>query len=403
MRRLSALSFAAVAVLMLTGADWLQFRGSDTTGVAAGPAPPTSWSAEKNIAWAADLPGRGLSGPIVIGGRVVITASSGFQQDRLHVLCLSVKSGELLWERQYWATGRTQTHKKMCVATPTPASDGKRIFAFYSSNDLACLDLDGNLLWYRGLGRDFSNASNSLGMASSPIVVGDTLIVQMESDDDAIATGINVATGLARWKIKRPSKANWTSPALLTGATANDDLVLLQSSSGVTAVHPRTGKVAWTFDEGASTIPSSVVGDRTTLFVPSKGITALRPVAGSDSTPEILWQRANLSPSTASPFFYRSRIFTVNRAGVLSCANAATGDRLWQLRLQGPFTATPVAAGGYIFLVNEKGLGQVVKPGAKRGEVVGQGDFGDTILATPAISNGAFYVRSDKHLWKIAK
>jgi outer membrane protein assembly factor BamB len=388
---------------MLTGADWLQFRGSDTTGVAAGAAPPASWSAEKNIAWTADLPGRGLSGPIVIGDRVVITASSGFQQDRLHVLCLSVKSGKLLWERQFWATGRTQTHEKMCVATPTPASDGKRIFAFFSSNDLACLDLDGNLLWYRGLGRDFSNASNSLGMASSPIVVSDTLIVQMESDDDALATGLNVATGLARWKIKRPSSANWTSPALLKGTAATSDLVLLQSSAGVTAVHPRTGEIAWTFDEGASTISSSVVGEGTTLFVPSKGITALRPVADSDSTPEILWQRANLSPSTASPFFYRSRIFTVNGAGVLSCADAATGDRVWQLRLQGPFTATPVVAGGHIFLFNEKGLGQVVKPGAKRGEIVGKSDLGETILATPAIANGALYIRTDRHLWRIAK
>ena len=110
-----------------------------------------------------------------------------------------------------------------------------------------------------------------------------------------------------------------------------------------------------------------------------------------------------MSPSTASPFFYHSRIFTVNRAGVLSCADAATGDRVWQLRLQGPFAATPIAAGGHIFLVNEKGLGQVVKPGAKRGELVGKGDFGETILATPAIANGALYVRSDRHLWKIAK
>lgn len=401
MRRLSFLCFAA-AVLMLTGADWLGFRGPDSSGVARGPAPPTSWSETENVAWKAELPGRGLSGPIVIGGRVVVTASSGFRQDRLHVLCFSRESGRQLWERQFWATGRTQTHRKMCVATPTPLSDGERIFAFYSSNDLACLDLEGNLLWYRGLGRDFPNASNSLGMASSPIVVGETLIVQVESDDDALATGIDVDTGVARWKIERPQRANWTSPVLWKGRTPGSELVLLQSSRGLSAVRPRTGEVVWSFDEGAATIPSSVV-EGTTIFVPSHGITALRPVPRGDSAPEILWQKANLGPGTPSPVVYGERLFTVNRSGVLTAADVETGDRLWQLRLKGPFTATPVVAGGHLFFFNEEGLGQVVRPDAATGEIVGEGELGETILGTPAVADGALYVRSDEHLWKIAR
>ena len=100
---------------------------------------------------------------------------------------------------------------------------------------------------------------------------------------------------------------------------------------------------------------------------------------------------------------YDSHLFTVNRAGVVACADLKTGKRLWQLRLKGPFTSSPVAAGGHLFFFNEKGLGQVVKPGAKSGTIAGEGDLGETILATPAIANGAVYVRSDGHLWKIAK
>ena len=106
-----------------------------------------------------------------------LTASSGVEQDRLHVVCLSTKTGAKLWERQFWATGRTMTHPKTCVAANTPCSDGQRLFCQFSSNDILCLDLDGNVLWLRGLGRDYPNASNSLGMAASPIVVGDTLVV----------------------------------------------------------------------------------------------------------------------------------------------------------------------------------------------------------------------------------
>jgi outer membrane protein assembly factor BamB len=403
MHRLLSVCLAAAAATLLTGADWLQFRGSDTTGVAQGPAPPVSWSGDENIAWKAELPGRGLSGAIVIGERVYLTASSGFEQDRLHVLCFSDETGEKLWERQFWATGRTQTHSKMCVATPTPASDGERIFAFFSSNDLVCLDLDGNLLWYRGLGHDFPNASNSLGMASSPLVTDETLIVQVESDDDAFATGIDVATGVARWKIDRPEAANWTSPALLKGGDKDGgNLVLLQSSKGLSAVKPRTGEQVWAYGDGASTIPSSVVNGET-IFVPSNGITALRPIATGDSSPEVLWQQANLAPSTASPFVYEGRLYSVNRAGAVTCADLKTGERIWQLRLTGPFTSTPVAAGGYLYFFNEKGQGQVVKPGETEGTIAGQGDLGETILATPAIANGALYVRSDGYLWKIAR
>ncbi|MCA9117363.1 MAG: PQQ-binding-like beta-propeller repeat protein, partial [Planctomycetaceae bacterium] len=234
--------FAALAIACLTGADWLQFRGNDANGVAESPVPPDQID---QVAWKVSLPGRGLSGPTVVGDQVVLSASSGFNDDRLHVLSFDAATGEQQWERQFWATGRTQCHQKMCVATPQIASDGERLFAFYSSNDLVCLDLEGNLLWYRGLGADFPNASNSLGMSSSPLVVGNTVIVQVESDAEAFSMGVNVENGLTRWKIDRPRASNWTSPALLRKAEGDRDLVLLQSREGLAAVRPETGETVW--------------------------------------------------------------------------------------------------------------------------------------------------------------
>ncbi|MCA9051046.1 MAG: PQQ-binding-like beta-propeller repeat protein, partial [Planctomycetaceae bacterium] len=110
--------------------DWRQFRGNLTNSVAEGETLPTDLSGG-SIAWQVELPGRGLSGPIVIGSQVILTASSGYAQDRLHILSFDAQTGETQWERQFAATGRTVCHEKMCVATPTPASDGERIFAFY--------------------------------------------------------------------------------------------------------------------------------------------------------------------------------------------------------------------------------------------------------------------------------
>jgi outer membrane protein assembly factor BamB len=388
-----------IAVGLCCGADWPQFRGPMTNNVATSDAPPTLVDQE-SIAWTADLEGRGASGPIVVGDKVFLTCTTGFKQDQLHVLCFDAKTGEKLWDRQFWATGRTQCHNKMCVATPTPASDGKRVFATFSSNDVVCLDLDGNLLWIRGLSHDFPNASNSLGMASSPIVVGETLIVPVENDDDSFTTGLDVKTGIARWKIKRPRVANWTSPAILKPSPDAETLVLLQSSEGVDAIYPETGDTAWKYDQGAGRIPSTTVGDNT-LYIPSNGLTALTPGSSSEP-PKVLWQEQKLSPATASPLVYQKKVFTVNRAGVLTCANPEDGEVIWRLRLKGPFSATPIAAGNHLYLVNEKGLLQVVQVGADEGKQTGEIDLKETILATPAIADNALFLRSDKHLWKIS-
>jgi outer membrane protein assembly factor BamB len=383
------------------GEDWRQFRGNDGTSVSKETGLPTTWSATENIAWKVALPGRGLSSPIIIGDRAFLTCSSGFRQDRLHVVCFNVSDGSVRWERQFTATGRTMTFPKICNATPSPASDGQRIFALFSSNDLVCLDLDGNLQWFRGLTFDHPNVSNSLGMASSPVVVGDTLVAQVENDSQSLATGVDVATGLSRWTIERPKRANWTSAVTLTKASGHDeDLVLLQSSEGISAVQPTTGKSVWSYKDGASTIPSSVISDGI-VYIPSQGITALRPPRGS-ANPEVLWRATKLGPSTPSPLAYDGRLYSVNGAGVLLSADIKTGEEKWKLRLTGPFSGTPVAAGGLLYFFNEKGLCQVVKPGDASGEIIASNDLGEMFLCTPAVANGAIYVRSDSTFWKIA-
>src|SRR5688572_27351018 len=138
--------FAVFASVSFAAGDWPQFRGPSGNSVVNDPALPTKIEA-KNIQWAIDLPGRGLSSPIIVGDRIFVTCATGPKQDRLHVICFNAKDGTKRWERQFTATGRTMAHEKTSVAAPTPASDGERVFAIFSSNDLVCLDLEGNLIW----------------------------------------------------------------------------------------------------------------------------------------------------------------------------------------------------------------------------------------------------------------
>jgi len=399
MNRFSAILFF-LAALQAHAGDWRQFRGPEGSGVSDELNLPAQLDARKNIAWKIALPGRGISSPIIVGDRIFVTCSSGAQQDRLHVICFNAGDGSKRWERQFWATGRTTCHEKISVAAPTPASDGERIYALFSSNDLFCLDLDGNLLWMRGLMRDYPNASNGHGLASSPIVVAGVLIAQIETDGEAFVAGIDVATGQNRWKLERPKKANWTSP-LVIRSTNGTPFVILQGSTGLAAIDPSTGAQIWKYTEGAATLPSSVVrGDL--LFVPSFGITTLQ-ISSDGKSFKQLWRANQLRPSTASPLVANDRIFTLNDAGVLTCGDLIEGKRLWQLRLTGPYSATPVATGKFLYLVNEKGLAQVVDTSGVEGMVVSELDLGEDMIGTPSIANGGLYFRSDGHLWKITK
>ena len=399
-RTLLALIAVSLAAVSLLAADWPQFRGPHGNGVSDETDVPATLDAAKSVAWTVDLPGRGLSSPIIIGDRIIITCASGPQQERLHVFCFNVKDGSKRWERQFWATGRTMTQSKTSVAAPTPVSDGQRIFAQFSSNDLICLDLDGNLLWLRGLTRDYPNASNSIGLSSSPVVVGDALIVQVETDCDSFVAGIDVATGVNRWKRERPHNRNWSSPVVFADKPGRQ-VVAIQGLGGVITVLPATGETVWNRTNESANISSPTPGDGV-LYISSRALVALQ--ADSEShTPKELWRNHLIAPGTSSPLVLGDRVFTLAGAGKLSCGKAATGERLWTLQLKGPFSSSLVAAGGKLYAVNEKGIVFIVDISKPQGEILSQLDLGQTILCTPAIANGAIYIRSDGKLWKFVK
>jgi outer membrane protein assembly factor BamB len=384
-------------------ADWPQFRGPDSTGVAANASIPT----KLKIDWAAPLPGRGLSSPIVIGDRVFVTCASGSKQERLHLICFSYADGGKIWERQLQATGRTMSHPKTSVAAPTPCSDGSRIFAIWSSNDLAAFDLEGNLLWLRGLTADYANASNSLGMASSPIVIGTTVVVMIENDSESYSLGIDTATGRNSWKLERPKSANWTSPISWRMDAQSNPVAVLQSSKGLLAVDAGSGSKLWEYTGGASTMSSSVVADGK-VFAVSNGITALAPKTNSN-TPTQVWNSRQINPATVSPLVLGGQLFSINGAGIITSADTATGQVKWKVRLTGPFSSSPVGAGPYLVAVNEAGLVQVVDIAGSEGVSAGQFQLPlnqaakELILCTPALSAGHLFVRSDSNLWRLGK
>lgn len=400
------LSLAAVAVGLFAGADWTHFRGNDTNSVSPEKNLPVTFGPGKNVAWKVPLPGRGPSGPIAVAGRVVVTTASGPREDRLHVLCFDARTGELRWERQLWATGSVVYNPFGGVAAPTPASDGRLVFAFYSSNDLACFDLDGNLKWYRGLGHDWPAVRNDVGMASSPLVLGRTVIVQLDTPEDSFVAGIDTQSGQTRWRLDREKGAIWASPTVWRGKTREDDLALLQSRSRLSAHHPQTGKLIWEYEAQCHSISSATTcGD--CIYLPAWGLHALRYDPATRGVKLLWYNKDRLSSSDQSPVVHGGRTYTIGSKSILDCGDAASGERLWQLRLKGPIWASPVLAAGdrdhagRLYCVNHDGLVQVVELGEK-GKVIGTGQLDSTTVATPAVADGAIYFRTEGHLWKVS-
>ena len=391
---------AALLIIGLTGGlavaaapvGWPAFQGPLGSG---GAALAFDGLGEQSVAWRVNLPGRGLSTPVVIGDKVIVTCSGGPQQDRLSLVCVDAGTGSQQWERQLWATGRTMCHNKTSVAAPTPCSDGERIYALFSSNDLVCLDLLGNLIWLRGITADYPNVSNSLGMSSSLVVTEGVVVAQVENDSESYALGLDALTGENRWRLDRPKAANWTSPSVLA-----QGIVGLQSKTGVDAVRVADGQTVWHYDGGASTIPSSCrLGQL--LFVPSQGLTALSLADSEGGKPKQLWRSSRLSPGTPSPVAAGETVFTISRGDVLTAGKIVDGERRWQLRIKGPFSATPVVLGERLLAVSETGLVQLITFTESDAEVAGTLDLEDEVLASPAVGEDGVFVRSNTTLWKL--
>jgi outer membrane protein assembly factor BamB len=393
-------------------ADWPQFRGLGGTGVSSETNLPTRWSPTQNVRWKVELPGRGVSSPIVAGGRVFLTACSGYQQRRLHLLCFDAATGKKHWERQLQATGDTFCHPKTCMAAPTPATDGERVYALYATGDLACFDRQGDLLWYRSLAGDYPNISNQVGLAASPILWHDVLLLPMENVGESFVAGLDKFTGKNRWKVERPRDINWPTPLL---QESNDQAeVLFQSPQELAAYDPATGRKRWTYTgEGMTPVPSPVAAG---AFIVLSGGVALRPPRPTlppsengdaarttePAIPQVAWKSLKLRPAYATPLYYDGRLYALNNSAILlNCANVQTGDVIWQQRVKGPFSASPVAADGNIYLVNEDGLTTVLQSGDQP-QLLSTNALGEPMLATPAIADGAIYLRSDQHLYCIS-
>ena len=396
------LSFVTLNVAKADTNDWLQFRGPGASSYQSQATPPTEFDAASgnNIQWKVDLPGRSVGGAIVVGDQVITTSSSGMDQRRIFATSVSSKTGEILWEQNIVARGRPFCHPYSANAAPTPASDGERIFAFFSSNDLIALNLKGEVVWYRSLASEFTKAGNDTGMSSSPLVIENTVIVQVECQGESFAAGLNTASGELLWKLGRPHQANWSSPApwIRDGL---DSMVVLTSGVDVKVVNARTGAELASLDRGASIISSALAQDDQLLLAEG----GLSTYQWNPTTKQLdkLWQNNKLEPGNSSPITVGTSVIAL-KGGVLSVGDLRDGSLRYKTRLpdSGSIWSTPVVCKDHLYAFTDTGKCFVVAVGDKAATIVATNELGEMVLGSPAVSGNALFVRSSTKLWKIA-
>ncbi len=391
--------------------SWPQFRGSTGQGLYAGKYLPLEWSTSKNIRWKQPIPGKAWSSPIVLDQRIYLTTAvpkgegkEGYQS--LCALCLDADSGKVVWEkeviRQENATA-PNIHGKNSHASPTPLTDGKRLYVHFGHQGVACLSLGGEVQW---INRDLSYKPVH-GNGGSPVLGGGKLIFSCDGLDKQIVVALDCATGKVIWKTARKTTSlqrfSFHTPLIIE---VDKKFQVVSAGSGVVNAYDlETGEEIWRVRHGGySVVPCPVYGHG--LVFLSTGyntpeLLAIRPDGHGDVTDtHIAWKTKKGAPLSASPLLVGDELYFISDSGTASCLDAKTGKSHWQERVGGNYSASPIFGAGKIFFLAEDGQTAVIEAG-KQFKSLGKNKLEERALASPAAADGVLYLRTEKHLWSI--
>jgi len=387
---------------------WPQFRGPKGDGIADVRSVPLSWNTTSNVAWKTAVPGRGWSSPVLAHGKVFLTTAipaGASNQFHLVALAYDAHTGQPAWQTTVFlpTTNTPPAHAKNSYASPTPLIDGDRVYVHFGPLGTACLNLAGHILW----------TNNSLffdskhGNGGSPILVGGRLIFTCDGTDHPFLAALDAETGRVSWKTPRQTDASRKfSFGTPTAIPFGDGFQVISPASGCAAAYdPADGREIWRVrHDGYSVIPKPVFGHG--LVYLGTGFNtpfalAIRPDGTGDVTESHLqWTLRRGVGQTPSFLLDGDQLFLLADNGILTCANARTGEIHYQERACGQASASPILANGHLYLLDEQGLGVVVARGTEFRKIA-ENPLGERTLASYAVSEGSLYIRTDSHLYHI--
>lgn len=408
--------------------DWPQFRGPTGDGIATATNLPITWSSNQNVKWKAPVPGRGRSSPVILGDRIWLTTAieTGVrtfaegpdqmeQAERVVIgaVCLERATGKQLYHLELFPVDNpTPVNLLNSYATPTPVVEPGRLYCDFGTFGTACLDsATGQVIWKRQFPLDHHH-----GPGSSPALYKNLLILVRDGRDQQYVTALNKQTGETAWKTARPPmstpipefRKSFSTP-LVFEAGGRVQMVV-PGAQWLVAYEPETGKEIWRVDDGKgeTVAPRPVYGQG--LVYLSTGVLggraqlwAVRVDGQGDVTgTHVAWKLPTQIGFMASPLLVGRELYLANDDGFISCVDALSGEILGKYRAGGKYAASPVYAEGRIYCFSREGK-TVVLQANKDLTLLADNQLDGPVFASPAFVGSAIYVRTDSHLYCLAK
>lgn len=408
------------SILLIAGTlhagNWPAWRGPTGDGISAETNLPTEWSATKNVVWKTPLPGGGNSTPIVWGDKVILTQAT--EKGKLRsIFCFNRKTGAELWKHTVTYEKPEMTHDTNPYCSGSPATDGERIVACFASAGIACVSMDGKLLWHRDLGEQ----RQIWGAGPSPVIAGNHVFINFGPGPDQTLYCLNKQDGTTVWKHAEPGGASgeklpdggkgewigsWGDP-LLRKIGEREELIT-NWPLRVCAYDPATGRELWQCKGLNQLVYTSPVVDGTTVVsMGAYGGNALAVKAGGsgDVTAARLWLAEKTRQRIGSPVVYQGHAYILTDIGFAECRSLETGKIVWEERLKGPGATAQnwsslVLSGDKVYGINQSGDAFIFRA-APKFELLATNSIGEKVIGSIAPSDGQLFIRSYQHLWCI--
>ncbi len=414
MRLLAVFCWILAAVVPLSAGDWPNWRGPDFNGVASGTGYPTEWDTSKNVAWKVELPGRGSSTPIVWGEQVFLTCGIDGKNT---VLAYNLQ-GKELW-RETIHEEKPGKNKKASGSNSSCVTDGKSVFAYFKSGDLACLDLAGKPRWQLNLQEKFGEDTLWWDLGTSPVLTSKDCVVAVMQTGGSYVAALDKVTGKVSWKVDRnldaPEEAAQSYSTPVVTHENGEEILVILGADHVTAHHASNGEEIWrvgglnpTHHKYFRSIASPAVLDGIVIAPYGRGdsVTGIKLGGRGDvTTSHVVWKKQGNGPDVPTPAAADGKTYILSDKGTVTCLDVATGKPLWSGQTEKNrfgFSSSPVLADGKIYITREDGKTFVLAQGNEF-KILRENELdGTQTVASPVLVNGKILLRTDTHLYCIA-
>lgn len=408
MRFLSAAMLVGCFLLELqigVAQEWTRFRGPNGSGISNAKTIPIEWTKE-DYNWVAELPGAGVSSPVVWGKKLFVTSATARER---YLLCINTEDGSLLW-KQAFPLEKNRTHANNSLASNTPAVDSEYVYVLFQakqSSPLAAFTHNGIEQWRVDLGP----YNHGQGGAVSPIVYEDKVIISNDGKGNSFLLAVNRQTGEELWRIEREGKrACYSTPCLFEPKDRDPEIIFTHSYEGMIGVDPGTGKQNWeitpfgTFSQraiGSPLIYGDLVIGSSGFTTAEKNVVAVRTTKTSQGvSAEEVYRVSQFVPHVPTPIIYNDLMFFVTDTGIAACVSAKSGELVWKARLGGTFFGSPVCVDGKIYCIDRDGQVSIFAA-ANEFKLLGKQKLDQPSRSTPAVSDGRIYFRTESHLFSL--